>query len=74
MSPKIKYLSISLILIFIVYVIFSVYNTSKEGMGSFNDFDPNSTANKNIKVEILHEKGTTNNSEGCITFFVKDKN
>lgn len=74
MTKSRKLIILSVIILFLVYLGYSVYNTSKEGTGSFDNFDINSTANKNIKVEIVHEKGFTPNPEGGITFFVKDKN
>ncbi|HEY3251946.1 MAG TPA: hypothetical protein VGK25_12615 [Ignavibacteria bacterium] len=63
-----------IVILFLGYLAYSVYFTSKEGMGSFNDFDINSTASKNIKVELVQEKGVTPNQDGGVTFFVKDKN
>ena len=74
MTKQLKLIILSVIILFVVYLIYNVYNTSKEGSGSFDNFDINSTANKNIKVEIVHEKGFTPNQEGGVTFFVKDKN
>lgn len=59
--------------LFIVYLIYSVYFTAKEGTGSFSDFDINSTANKTIKVEIVKEKGFLPGQGSGITFFAKDK-
>ena len=74
MTNSWKLIIISIVTIFLLYLGYSVYNTSKEGTGSFQDFDINSTAAKTIKVEIVHEKGITPNQEGGVTFFVKDKN
>ena len=74
MTKSKKLIILSVIILFVVYLVYSVYFTSKEGTGSFNDFDINSTANKNIKVELVQEKGFKPNQEGGVTFFVKDKN
>ena len=56
-----------LLVIAIIALVYFVY-FSKEGLGSFSDFDVNNSASKDIKVEILHEKGINNNA-----FFVIDK-
>lgn len=59
--------------IFLAWVLWSVYNTSKEGTESFGNFDINSTANKNIRVELLKDKGITPSAGGGASFFVKDR-
>jgi hypothetical protein len=56
-----------LLVIVIIALVYFVYFTA-EGLGSFSDFDINNSASKDIKVEILHEKGINNNA-----FFVIDK-
>jgi hypothetical protein len=56
-----------LLVIVIIALVYFVYFTA-EGLGSFSDFDVNNSASKDIKVEILHEKGINNNA-----FFVIDK-
>ena len=74
MTKTKKIIIFSVIVLFLVFLAYNIYNTSKEGTGSFSDFDVNSTANKNIKVEVVQEKGFIQNQEGGVTFFVKDKN
>jgi len=74
MTKSIKIIIFSVIILFLVYLAYNIYYTSKEGSGSFSDFDVNSTANKNINVEVIQEKGFTPNQEGGVTFFVRDKN
>jgi hypothetical protein len=56
-----------LLVIVIIALVYFVYFTA-EGLGSFSDFDINNSASKDIKVEILHERGINNNA-----FFVIDK-
>ena len=60
-------LILPLLVISIIALVYFVYFTA-EGLGSFSDFDVNNSASKDIKVEILHEKGINNNA-----FFVIDK-
>jgi hypothetical protein len=60
-------LILPLLVISIIALVYFVYFSS-EGLGSFSDFDINNSASKDIKVEILHEKGINNNA-----FFVIDK-
>lgn len=73
MTKSVKYIILAIIIIFLVYLAYSVYFTAKEGTESFDKFDINSTANKNIKVELVQEKGFTPNQDGGVTFYVKDK-
>ena len=73
MSRNVKLVFVSVIVFFAIFIIYSAYTTSKEGTESFSKFDVNSTASKNIKVQILHEKGITPNPEGGVIFYVKDK-
>jgi hypothetical protein len=74
MNKSAKLIILSVIILFIAYLAYTVYFTSQEGAGSFDNFDINSTAAKTIKVELIHEKGITPNKDGGVTFFVKDKN
>jgi hypothetical protein len=74
MTKSVKLIILAIVLIFLAYLGYSVYFTSKEGTESFDKFDVNSTASKNIKVELVQEKGFTPNQEGGVTFFVKDRN
>jgi hypothetical protein len=73
MTKQLKIVIFSVITLFVLYVIYSVYTTSKEGSGSFSDFDVNSTANKNIKVELIQEKGVSQNPGGGVVFYAKDR-
>ncbi|NOS84613.1 MAG: hypothetical protein HOP31_05685, partial [Ignavibacteria bacterium] len=59
MPKKVKLIIMVIVGLFLVYLEYSVYFTSKEGTESFGNFDTNSTANKNIKVELLLDKGFT---------------
>lgn len=73
MTKQVKIIIAVIIGIFLIWVFWSVYNTSKEGTESFGNFDINSTANKNIRVELLKEKGITPSAGGGASFFVKDR-
>lgn len=74
MTRSVKLIIPAIIIVFLAYLGYSVYFTSKEGTESFSKFDINSTAGKNIKVVLVQEKGFTPNQEGGVTFFVRDKN
>ncbi len=56
-----------LLVISIIALVYFVYFSS-EGLGSFSDFDTNNSAVKDIKVQILQEKGINNNA-----FYAVDK-
>lgn len=73
MTKRLKIIIISIVALFLIYLGYSVYFTAREGTETFGNFDPNSTANKNIKVELLIEKGFTSSPDGGVSFFVKDR-
>jgi hypothetical protein len=73
MTKPVKRIILIIVVLFLAYLGYSVYTTSKEGTESFGNFDTNSTANKNIKVELLHEKGFNPNPDGGVSFYVKDR-
>lgn len=63
----------SLILIVIALVYF-LYFSPKEGLGSFNDFDPNNNAVKEIRVVLVSEQGVNTTPGGGAVFYVADVN
>ena len=62
-----------LLLIIIIAIIYFIYFSPKEGLGSFNDFDPNNSAVKDIRVMLIVERGINQTPEGGAVFFVSDK-
>jgi cytochrome c-type biogenesis protein CcmE len=66
-------LILPLLVISIIAVIYFIYFSPKEGLGSFNDFDPNNSAVKEIRVLLVKEKGFTQTPDGGAIFFVSDK-
>ena len=46
MNKNIKIIIGAVVVLFIGYLLYSVYNTAKDGTESFGNFDINSTANK----------------------------
>jgi hypothetical protein len=73
MTKKVKLVFLTIIILFLAYLGYSVYNSSQADTVTFSKFDVNSTASKNIKVEINKEKGFTPNQDGSVTFYGKDK-
>ncbi len=56
-----------------IALIYFTYFSPKKDLGSFSDFDTNNTANKEIIVKVLSERGINKNSQnGTITFFAID--
>lgn len=74
MQKSIKYIILAVVVLFAIYLVYGISSSTSEAIGTFDKFDVNSTASKDIKVEIVHEKGVTSNPEGGMMFFVKDKN
>lgn len=62
----------ALIGLFLV-VIYTFYFAGKSDLGSFNDFDPNNSAVKDIRVKLLSDRGI-NRQGGEIVFYVVDRN
>ena len=51
------------------------YFSSYKGLGSFKDYDPDSHAQKEIDVRVVHDLGIEIVPDGSkITFYVEDKN
>jgi len=70
----IQKLILPLLIIVIIYLIYSFYFADK-GLGSFSDFDTNNTANKDIKVRVVLEKGINEDQQnGTASFYAIDKN
>ncbi len=57
-----------------ILLVYNVYFSPKEGLGSFADFDPNNSAVKDIKVKIIPERGIERTSHGGAQFYAADKN
>lgn len=73
MTKQVKFILLSIVILFLVYLGYSVYTASQPDTVTFSKFDINSTASKNIKVEIIHEKGITSSPEGGVIFYAKDR-
>ena len=56
------------LIIAVIALVYLVYFSSDGGLGSFADFDTNNSAVKDIKVQVLQERGINNNE-----FYVSDK-
>ncbi|NUN09784.1 MAG: cytochrome c maturation protein CcmE [Ignavibacteriaceae bacterium] len=69
-----KFIVPGLILLFIL-VIYTSYFAPGDELGDFSTFDPNNNANKDIRVEIVRDKGVRKDmASGSSIFYVKDKN
>jgi hypothetical protein len=65
-------LILPLLLLLIVFIIYKFY-FAKSGLGSFDEFDPNNTAVKEIRVHLLVDRGITQQGEDTV-FYAADKN
>lgn len=64
-------LILPILLILIVFLIYTFY-FAKSGLGSFDDFDPNNNAVKEIRVKVLPNQNI-NSESGSFSFIVADK-
>ncbi len=65
-------LILPILLLFVVFIIYKFY-FAKSGLGSFDDFDPNNTAVKEIRVQLVIDRGITQQGEDVV-FYATDKN
>lgn len=65
-------LILPLLLVLIVFIIYKFY-FAKSGLGSFDTFDPNNTAVKEIRVQLVIDRGITRQGEDVV-FYASDKN
>ena len=61
------------LLLVVVFIVYKIYFSAGEGLGSFSDFDPNNNAVKAIRVQLLVNKGISQQG-GAVVFYVSDKN
>jgi len=65
-------LILPILLLLVVFIIYKFY-FAKSGLGSFDDFDPNNTAVKDIRVQLVIDRGITQQGEDVV-FYATDKN
>jgi len=70
---NIQKLILPFLIITVIALIYFLYFSPKEGLGSFSDFDPNNNAVKDIRVKIVQDQGINKTPEGGAVFFVEDK-
>jgi cytochrome c-type biogenesis protein CcmE len=71
---NIQKLILPVLLLGIIALIYFIYFSPQEGLGSFSDFDPNNNAVKDIRVKLVQEQGINKTTEGGAVFFTEDKN
>jgi len=64
-------LILPLLLLLVVFIIYNFY-FAKSGLGSFDDFDPNNNAVKEIRVKVLSNQNISTGG-GSFSFIVADK-
>ncbi len=67
----IQKLILPLLLLLVIFIIYIFY-FAKSGLGSFTDFDPNNTAVKEIRVQLVVDRGVNRQGEGFV-FYASDK-
>lgn len=68
-----KFILPTLLIVF-VFLIYSVYFKKSDSLGSYNDFDVNNTAVKDIRVLVLQDRGIQKDMRGGAVFYASDKN
>jgi hypothetical protein len=65
-------LILPLLIVLIVFIIYTLYFAGGDNLGSFDDFDPNNNAVKEIRVQVLPDQNI-NSQGGSFSFIVADK-
>jgi hypothetical protein len=66
-------LILPVLIVLIAFIIYTLYFTRGSDLGSFDDFDPNNNAVKEIKVQVVPNQNI-NQQGGSFSFIVADKN
>lgn len=66
-------LILPVLIVLIAFIIYTLYFSGSSGLGSFDDFDPNNNAVKEIKVQVVPNQNI-NQQGGSFNFVVADKN
>jgi cytochrome c-type biogenesis protein CcmE len=61
------------LIILAVFIVYKIYFAADGGLGSFSDFDPNNSAVKEIRVQLLIDRGIEQQGEE-VSFYTSDKN
>ncbi len=70
---KLQKLILPLLLVAVIFIIYIFYFAKGGGLGSYDDFDPNNNAVKEIRVQLLSERGI-NRAGSDFSFFASDRN
>lgn len=63
------------LLVGLILIVYISYFSPQRGLGSFSDIDPDSHAQKEIKVKLLLQDGFEKSSDGSKSlFYVQDRN
>lgn len=69
---RLQKLILPLLLLLVVFIVYNFY-FSQSGLGSFDDFNANNNAVKEIRVQLLDDRGI--NQQGSdVVFYTADKN
>lgn len=66
-------LILPLLIIVAIILVYQFYFVKGESLGSYSDLDPNNSAVKEIRVQLLSDKGIEQNGNQ-VSFFTADKN
>lgn len=66
-----KYI-LPLLVFTVIGSIYLFYFSPMKGLGSFSSFDPDSHAQKEIKVRVVHEMGTMQSQDGSRIYFTAE--
>lgn len=66
-------LILPVLIIAAIFLVYEFYFAKGDDLGSYSDFDPNNSAVKEIRVQLLADRGIEQHGEE-VSFFTSDKN
>jgi cytochrome c-type biogenesis protein CcmE len=66
-------LILPILIIVAIVLVYEFYFVKGDDLGSYSDFDPNNSAVKEIRVQLLVDRGIEQHGEE-VSFFTSDKN
>ncbi len=70
---KLQKLILPILLVAVIFIIYIFYFAKSGNLGSFDDFDANNNAVKEIRVQLLSERGI-NKTGTDFSFYTSDRN
>jgi len=68
----IQKLTLPILIIAAIFLVYKFYFVTGDELGSFSDLDPNNSAVKEIRVQLLYDRGIEQHGSG-VSFYTSDR-